>query len=107
MTATTERLNGVTMTIFRPDKPEPMPEGGILRRTFKVGRFNVTMTYDLVALKDARGCLSRFVTQWEPDKPKRLTTAEFRQYFDQRDAVYQQVANMTNGNTMVIDPGRK
>jgi hypothetical protein len=80
-------------TDINPSSPEPMPPGGILRSTFRVGyRFRCTMTMDVsgLAVGPAIGALN---AQWEPSLPKRLSANELRDYRAGRDAFFQRAAS--------------
>ena len=63
-------------TVIDPGLPEPMPPGGILRTTFRVGyRSRCIMTMDISSLAagPAAGTLN---AQWEPSLPTGLSRAE-------------------------------
>jgi hypothetical protein len=59
-----------------------------LVRTFRVGPRMVTWTIP----QPTPGSVSHSVVEWEPDMPKRLSEAEWRQYREGRDAIYAELS---------------
>ena len=81
-------------TAINPGSPQPMPPGGILRTTFRVGyRFRCTMTMEVgsLAAGPATGILN---AQWEPSLPRQLSAAELRDYRAGRDAFFRRAASI-------------
>ena len=91
-------------TVIDPGLPEPMPPGGILRTTFRVGyRSRCIMTMDISSLAagPAAGTLN---AQWEPSQPKGLSAAEWRDYDAGRDAFFQRAASIVGRRMVVGEP---
>ncbi len=88
------------ITIFEPRRRQPIPPGGILRRSFNVGAYSVTMTHDLDAMRP--GARSQVNVQWSP-VPSLLTADEIRLYQRRRNRVYQEFADITGGKIMMVD----
>jgi hypothetical protein len=96
-------LANITFTLIQPTRRQPRPADGIVRRSFPVGRYKVTITIDLdMALPGARGQVN---IQWSPDVPSpgTLSKAALAQYVAGRNAVQQEVADITGGNILVAD----
>ena len=91
------------MMVIEPSESWPRPPGGILRRSFPVGEYIVTWTFDLDATEP--GARSQTNVQWSPNVPPKgtLTKAHFRQYREGRNAIYQEIANIIGGNILVAD----
>jgi hypothetical protein len=88
-------------TAINPGSPEPMPPGGILRTTFRVGyRFRCTMTMDVSSLA-AGPAIGSLNVQWEPSLPKRMSANEWRDYRAGRDAFFRRAASIA-GRRMVV-----
>jgi hypothetical protein len=87
--------------IFEPGKPEPMPPDGVLRVSFRVGKYRCTMTREVAARGFGSG--GAINAQWEPDLPGRLSKTEIAQYRAGRDGFYQRVANIARLRTMVVE----
>jgi hypothetical protein len=84
----------IKYTVINPGSPEPMPLGGILKSSFRVGyRFRCTMTMDVSSLATgpAIGTLN---VQWEPSLPKQLSTNEWRDYRAGRDTFFRRAASI-------------
>ena len=89
------------LTVITPQRQIPRPPGGILRRSFRMGRRTVTITYDVDAF--APGASSETIIQWSPDTPARLSAAEIRLYRKRRNLILQEIADMLGGNVVVAD----
>jgi hypothetical protein len=91
------------MTAFKPRQSLPRPDCGFVRSTWWVGRYTVTMTFDLDAC--TRGAVSQTNVQWSPHLPPKgsLTPAHFRQYIAGRNALYQELADIIGSSTAVVD----
>jgi hypothetical protein len=90
-------------TIIEPKCRQPRPADGIVKHSFRVGRYTVTMAMDIDAtLPGVRGQTN---VKWEPDVPApgTLTRKEFEQYIRGRNAMQQHVANIIQGNILVAD----
>jgi hypothetical protein len=86
---------------INPGSPEPMPPGGILRSSFRVGyRYRCTMTMDVSSLTagPADGILN---AQWEPSLPGGLSANELRDYRTGRDAFFRRAASFVGRRTGV------
>ena len=79
---------------FRPERREPMPADRVVRSTWAVGRRTVTVIQDVTIIAGAHGQLR---AEWEPDRPRKLSKQEWRQYRAGRDAHWQKVANIIGG----------
>jgi len=90
-------------TIIKPQRSQPRPPGGILRRSHRVGPYTITWTFDLDAFEP--GARSQTNVQWEPDMPPKgwLTKARADRYREGRNAIYQEAADIIGGNLMVVD----
>jgi hypothetical protein len=88
------------LTALLPTAPEPMPEGGVLRSRWRVGRRLVTLT-QLVAC-DPRGVGSLRV-EWRPDMPRKLSKRELHDYRRGRNAHFQRVANVLGGALAIVE----
>ena len=93
----------MAITIIKPQRRQPRPADGIVRRCFLVGRYTATITIDLDAARP--GARSQTNVQWAPDMPApgTLSAAELKQYIAGRNAVQQEVANIIGGNILVAD----
>jgi hypothetical protein len=98
MTALAPRL-----TIIKPQRRRPRPADGIVRRSFPVADYMVTITIHLDATQP--GARSRTNVQWSPDVPMpgTLPKAALTQYIAGRNAVQQEVADIIGGNIVVAD----
>jgi hypothetical protein len=76
---------------FRPLCPEPVPPNGVLISEWTVGKRTVRVVQDVHAATGSTGMLR---TEWDPDRPRRLSKREWREYRAGRDAHWQQVANI-------------
>jgi hypothetical protein len=79
---------------FRPQHREPMPPDRVLRSSWRVGRWTVTMTQDLEVIPGSVGALR---VEWAPAMPRKLSKREWRGYRAGRDAHHQRVADITGG----------
>jgi len=84
----------IKYTVINPGSPEPMPLGGILKSSFRVGyRFRCTMTMDVSSLA-AGPAIGVLHAQWEPSLPHQLSAAEWRDYRAGRDALFRRAASI-------------
>jgi len=87
---------------IEPQRRQPAPASGILRRSFTISGYTVTFTLMLDALTP--GAKSQTNIEWSPDLPRRpLSKAEWKLYRKRRNAIIQEFANITGGNLMVVD----
>lgn len=90
----------LTVAIFQPRRVEPIPPGGVLRSSWRVGKRAVTLTQDI---NMSRGPgVGHLRCEWTPDLPRKLSRAELRQYRAGRDAHYQRVANIIGGTVACL-----
>jgi hypothetical protein len=88
------------LTVISP-KRQLRPHDGILRRSFRVGPYTVTITHDLDSFEP--GVVSQTNIQWSPDRPARLSAAEIKFYRKRRNAIFQEIADTIGGKIMVAD----
>jgi hypothetical protein len=79
---------------FRPQRFEAAPPNGVLVSEWRVGRRRVRLAQDVHIVTGSVGILR---CEWEPDRPRKLNKAEWRQYRAGRDAHSQRVANIIGG----------
>jgi hypothetical protein len=89
------------VTVIRPQRQLPRPPGGVLHRSFRMGRRTVTITHDVDAI--GPGVSGQAVIQWSPDVPTRLSAAEIRLYRKRRNLILQEIADMLGGNVVIAD----
>jgi hypothetical protein len=91
------------ITVIEPQQSQPPPLGGVLRRSFRVGRYTVTITKDLDAI--APGVSGQVNIVWHPKLPRKgtLSKAQIALYQQRRNEVLQEVANIIGGKVMVAD----
>ncbi len=70
-----------------------------LVRTFKVGRFECTLTFP----QTARSSVLAMSAEWSPSMPERLTTAELKQYRVGRNAAIEELATIVGANVAVVE----
>ena len=70
-----------------------------LVRTFRVGRFECTLTFPQIA----SGSVLAMAAEWSPSMPDRLTTAEIEEYRAGRNAAIEELAAIVGGNVAVIE----
>ena len=79
-----------SLKVFKPQRREPMPPGGVLVSEWAVGRRTVRIVQD-VSTALGVGALR---CEWRPDTPRRLSKREWREYRAGRDAHHQRVADI-------------
>lgn len=70
-----------------------------LIRTFKVGRYECTLTFPPAK----RGSVSAMSAEWSPEHPGRLTPAELEQYRAGRNKALAELAAIVGGNVAVVE----
>ena len=89
----------LVVAVYRPQRQEPAPPGGVLRNSWRVGKRTVTIAQDVTMTSTPGvGCLR---CEWSPNVPRKLRKAEMRQYKAGAAAHYQQVADIIGGNVVV------
>ncbi|MBN8491060.1 MAG: hypothetical protein J0M00_06485 [Burkholderiales bacterium] len=73
-------------------------EAGFIR-TWRVGRFTVTLTCP----RPAAGTTMAASVEWAPDQPRRLTEAELRAYRAGRNAALEDLAVELGVNVAVLE----
>ena len=90
-------------TIISPQQQLPRPPGGILRRSHRVGPYTITWTIDVDTF--GPGVVGQTNVQWEPDLPPKgwLNAKRLARYREGRNAIYQEIVNITGKRTLVVD----
>ncbi len=88
------------ITVITPRRQLPRPSDGILRRSFRVGGYTVTLTHDLACTPGATGQVN---VQWSPRMPRKLTAAQFERYRRLRNETYQEFSDIIGGSIVVAD----
>jgi hypothetical protein len=90
------------LTVIAPQRRQPRPTSGVLRHSFRVGDYTVTVTLDLAAATP--GAAGQTNIQWSPGLPRSpLSKAELSLYRKRRNAALQEVANVIGGKVMVAE----
>lgn len=74
-------------------------ETAILIRSFRVGRRTVTLTFP----RPKEGSMLAMACEWDPEPPRRLSKAEWRQYRAGRDAAVAELAAELGVTAAVIE----
>ena len=79
-----------SLKVFKPQRREPMPPGGVLVSEWAVGRRTVRLVQDVTVTVG----VSALRAEWSPDRPRKLGKREWREYRAGRDAHHQRVADI-------------
>jgi len=87
---------------IKPAESRPLPHDGIVSRSWRVGRFTVTLTLNTNYLEPSE-IVQHTNAIWYPRMPtaKELSKSDLAAYRNGRNQLYQEIADMT-GKTMLI-----
>jgi hypothetical protein len=95
---------GMKIKVFRPERREPPPAGGVLISEWPVGKRTVRLVQDVNVVSGSCSGYGTLRCEWIPNLPRRLGKREWREYRAGRDHHHQQLANILGSAVVLAEP---